>query len=100
MQHIADAQHEISMQLDRLQSADDKTTAEALAMVCMFLGQGLPKEKHPAQFAESMERVVPLISSDVPEVRVRTLTQVLMLCSDLFAARSVRRTYSGTPWQL
>lgn len=70
MQQPGDAQHEIGMQLDRLKDADDKTRAEALAMVCMFLGQGLPKDKHPAQFAESMDAVVPLISSPAPEVRV------------------------------
>lgn len=71
MQQLGDAQHEISMQLDRLNDADDKSKAEALALVCMFLGQGLPKAKHPVQFAESMERVVPLISSEAPEIRVK-----------------------------
>eukprot|EP00892_Ulva_mutabilis_P003536 jgi/Ulvmu1/1554/UM110_0017.1 len=76
MQQIGDAQHEISMQLDRLQDADDKTATEALALVCMFLGQGLPKDKHPAQFAQSMERVVPLISSDASEVRRNALAVV------------------------
>lgn len=74
MQQVGDAQHEIGMQLDRLKDADDKMRAEALAMVCMFLGQGLPKDKHPAQFAESMDGVVPLISSPAPEVRVITYT--------------------------
>lgn len=71
MQQVADAQHEIGMHLERLKDADNKTRTDALAMVCMFMGQGLPKDKHPAQFAESFEPVVPLISSEASEVRVR-----------------------------
>ena len=68
---VIDPQVEIGLQFERIQEGDDKTTVEALGLICMFMGRGITKEQYPIFFRESLAKVVGFIPHQAPEMRVR-----------------------------
>jgi hypothetical protein len=69
-----DAQVEIGLQFERVESGDDKVKVEALGIICMFLGQGLDKSQYPVHFELSLKQVVGFAQSESPELRVCSRT--------------------------
>ena len=76
---VIDPQVEIGLQFERIQEGDDKTTVEALGLICMFMGRGIKKEQYPIFFQESLAKVVGFIPHKAPEMRVRCLYDCLTL---------------------
>lgn len=66
-----DPQVEIGLQFERIEEGDEKTTVEALGLICMFLGRGMTKEQYPVFFQESLAKVVGFIPHQAAEIRVR-----------------------------
>jgi hypothetical protein len=70
---VMDPQVEIGLQFERIQEGDEKTTVEALGLICMFLGRGMTKEQYPIFFQESLASVTGFITHKTPGMRVRCL---------------------------
>ena len=76
---VIDPQVEIGLQFERIQEGDEKTTVEALGLICMFMGRGIKKEQYPIFFQESLAKVVGFIPHKAPEMRVRCLYDLSLI---------------------